>query len=210
MANNSGDQLASGGRSAQFNQASTQSELENDLKIQTPLYVMNKYLIDSPKYKELVKYLTTGEPLPEGIGAAILEPQERIDGTPLEISAIADPVFDSEFAEVEEAKPEVGYAAEPFGDNILVTRVAKEHTSNLIIPDSMKAKSEIGYVVAVGEAVKNVKAGMLILFDRFASHGNDYKFIDEEGIERPYVLLREYDAMCKLKKFNVSDRTESA
>ena len=203
MANNSGDQLASGGRSAQFNQASTGSEFENDLKLFPRFAVQKKYNLTDAQYDAIEESFRRGEDLPD------LRPTQEEPSEP-GLQPVADPVFDSEFAEVEEAKPEVGYAAEPFGDNILVTRVAKEHTSNLIIPDSMKAKSEIGYVVAVGEAVKNVKAGMLILFDRFASHGNDYKFIDEEGIERPYVLLREYDAMCKLKKFNVSDRTESA
>ena len=85
---------------------------------------------------------------------------------------------------------------------VLILRVEKEHTSNLIIPDSMKARSDIGFVKAVGEAVKFYKAGQLVLFDRFASHGADICLIDEEGIERNMLLLREYDILMRLKKVN--------
>ena len=90
-----------------------------------------------------------------------------------------------------EEKPKFGYEADPAGDCLLIQRVEREHTSNLILPDSLKAKSEIGFVKAAGESVKFYKAGDLVLFDKFASHGSEISLIDEDGIERQMLLLRE-------------------
>jgi co-chaperonin GroES (HSP10) len=105
--------------------------------------------------------------------------------------------------ELPEVKPQVGYRGKPFGDQILVQRVEREHSSSLIIPDSLKSKSDVGYVVAVGAKVEKMQAGQLILFDRFASHGADVDLIDEDGIQRKYLLLREYDALMELEKVSV-------
>ena len=98
------------------------------------------------------------------------------------------------------AKPEVGYRGKPFGDNVMIQRVEREHTSNLILPDSLKSKSDLGYVVAIGNRVENVKEGQLCCFDRFAAHGSEFELIDESGIKRQYLLLREYDIMIQLER----------
>jgi co-chaperonin GroES (HSP10) len=100
-------------------------------------------------------------------------------------------------------KPAVGYRGNAKGDNVLLLRVDKEHTSNLIIPDSMKSRSDIGFIVSVGQKVVDYNAGQLVLFDRFASHGSDVELIDEEGILRKYLLLREYDIMLELEKIQL-------
>lgn len=101
-------------------------------------------------------------------------------------------------------KPKVGYRGQPVGDSVLVQRVEREHSSNLVLPDSMKSKSEIGYIVAVGKKVKLYKQGQMVLFDKFASHGADIELVDEDGIERKYLLLKEYDLLMTLTKVNVS------
>lgn len=101
-------------------------------------------------------------------------------------------------------KPTVGYRGQPVGDSVLVQRVEREHSSNLVLPDSMKSKSEIGYIVAVGKKVKLYKQGQMVLFDKFASHGADIELVDEDGIERKYLLLKEYDLLMTLTKVKVS------
>ncbi len=106
-------------------------------------------------------------------------------------------------------KPQFGYIADPAGDCLLIQRVEREHTSNLILPDSLKAKSEIGFVKAAGEAVKFYKAGDLVLFDKFASHGAEISLIDEDGIERQMLLMREYDVLTRLKKVPLSETSET-
>lgn len=103
----------------------------------------------------------------------------------------------------EEPKPQVGYRGRPFWDQILIQRVEREHSSNIILPDSMKLKSDIGFVIAVGNKVEKIKEGQLVLFDRFASHGADIDLIDYDGIERKYLLLREYDVQLELEKIQV-------
>lgn len=105
-----------------------------------------------------------------------------------------------EITEVVQQKPAIGYEGQPVGDSILVQRVEREHSSLLVLPDSLKAKSDIGYVVAVGEEAKKAKQGTLILFDRFASHGADIDLIDSQGVQRSFLLLKDYDVLMSLKK----------
>lgn len=104
-----------------------------------------------------------------------------------------------------EDKPRVGYEGQPVGDSVLVARVEREHSSNLVLPDSMKAKSEIGYIVAVGEKVKRFKAGQMVMWDKFASHGADIELLDTEGVERHYLLVKDFDILMGLKKIKTGE-----
>ena|ERR1039458_9200154 len=125
-------------------------------------------------------------------------PEGTVSLTREDVIPVAEDPFDA--GPVPETKPEFGYEGDPVGDCVLIQRVEREHTSNLILPDSLKAKSDLGFVKAVGEAVKFYKPGNLVLFDKFASHGSDISLIDEDGIERHMLLLREYDLLMRLKK----------
>lgn len=188
-----GDVLASGGKSAQFQPASNQGELENDLKILPRLSVKEKYGVTDSEYWDALDLLSKKEPLPNWK----IEEDFQAPGIslpPIELQPIAT---------IEE-KQTFGYEGDPTGDCVLVQRVEREHSSNLILPDSLKAKSDIGFVKAVGESVKFYKPGQLILFDKFASHGADISLIDEDGIERQMLLLREYDITMRLKKITLT------
>jgi co-chaperonin GroES (HSP10) len=190
-----GDILAAGGKSANFQASQAGSDLENDLKLLPKEDVERKYGLDKGTYEELVGLLRAGGPLPD------LKVVEA--GSPVP----PEPVFapkgiprNGKLAKSERRKPSFGYIGSPGGDNVLIQRVEKEHTSTIILPDSMKAKSEIGFVKAVGKACKTWKPGQLVLFDKFASHGAENHLLDEQGIEREYLLLREYDILMALKK----------
>lgn len=148
-----------------------------------------------------------------GKSAQFQQPTKEMAGTEVwkDMPAL-EPVFMPEPAveflapkpeETPREKPQVGYEGDPTGDCVLVQRVEREHSSNLIVPDSMKAKSDIGFIKAVGKAVKFYKPGNLVLFDRFASHGADISLLDEDGVERHMLLLREYDILMRLKKINL-------
>jgi co-chaperonin GroES (HSP10) len=196
-----GDQLARGGKIAQFQQAVSASELENDLKIHLPEFVISKYSISGERYAELVSMLQRGVSLPS------LSPVLQIEPEPDLIPVAEDPFDPGPVppVEVESPAPEPlppasRYRGKARGDHVLVQRVEKEHSSNLIIPDSMKAKSDIGFIYSAGEKCDTFRPGMLVLFDRFSSHGADIDLIDEDGIERKLLLLREYDIQCELEK----------
>lgn len=151
-----------------------------------------------------------------GKSAQFQQPMNELPGTDVwsrppiastdpNLQSVAEEIF-TEYAPVELPAPEapkVGYRGKAFGDCILVQRVEKEHTSQLIIPDSMRAKSDIGYIYSAGAKCEKVTQGMLVLFDRFASHGAEIDLIDEDGIQRKLLLLREFDVQCELEKIRL-------
>lgn len=98
----------------------------------------------------------------------------------------------------------VHYSAEAKGDNVLVIRVEREHSSQLIIPESAKTKSDIGRVTAIGPDVKRCVKGDLILFDKFASHGKEIDLVDDQGIPRQHLLLNDVDVLLSLKRSAVA------
>ena len=195
-----GDQLAAGAKQATFQQANSHSELENDLKIHLASYVKQKYGINQADYSALIDVLKRGGELPPLVP---IPPVEITVITEPGLQPVAEEVFDPGPVPAEEAS-KVGYRGRARGDHIIIQRVEREHTSNLIIPDSMKAKSDIGFIYSAGEKCETYRQGMLVLFDRFASHGADIDLIDEEGIERKLLLLREYDVQCELEKVTLS------
>jgi co-chaperonin GroES (HSP10) len=91
------------------------------------------------------------------------------------------------------------YRATPVGDELLVEPVSKEHDSTFIIPDSAKGKTNTGYAVACGPDVKRCAQGNLVLFDVFAAHGKEIDVVDEQGIDRKRLLLKDYDILAVLE-----------
>ena len=191
-----GNQLASGARSATFQQATGESELSQDLKTQSMPFVCDRYAIDEREYHRLASLLAEGEPLPN----LTRLPDSRVE--------MPERPFAVEHFGIETQKPAVGYEGQPVGDSVLVTRVEKEHSSNLVLPDSMKAKSEIGYIVAVGEKVTDFKAGQMVMWDKFASHGADIELMDADGVQRSYLLLKMFDILMGLKKVTIRDNAQ--
>jgi co-chaperonin GroES (HSP10) len=190
----SGDKLASGGRSATFTQAAGQNELDHDLKTQSMPYCLEHWAIDEAEYKRLCFLISRREPLPQV-------------GRRYRIEVVADLMIPRETSEPQPIAPTVGYEGQPVGDSVLVTRVEREHSSNLVLPDSMKAKSEIGFIVAVGEKVADFKVGQMVMWDKFASHGADIELVDADGVERKLLLLKSFDILMALRKVTVSGQT---
>ena len=182
-----------------FNQSSKDSQLVFDLKVLTESQMVEKYGLQKGQFNELITRLQAGDPLPD------IHPVEEEDS-----DVYLGPKVDIEIP-VEPEKPAVVYQWDtPYGDNILVQRVDQEHSSNLVIPDSAKTKSQIGFVVAVGAGVKEVKQGSLVIFDAFASHGKETNLIDEQGVERQMLLLKEYDIQLPIKKVIRGENYEQA
>jgi len=94
------------------------------------------------------------------------------------------------------------YEGTPRRDNILVSPVESEHSSQLIIPKNMKSRTNIGYVKSVGPDVKDIKAGDLVLYDAFASYGAEISLMTD-GEETRFMLLKDYDIQLTLKKVEI-------
>jgi co-chaperonin GroES (HSP10) len=100
----------------------------------------------------------------------------------------------------EPVKSEYGYKARPRTDHIFVRRAAKEHSSALIIPDAYKENSDVGFIVNVGPQITDLKAGDLVLFDKYATVGTEVNLIDEEGDEVAMLLLRGINVQAILQR----------
>lgn len=121
-----------------------------------------------------------------------------------DLDKIADPTSDSHLPDLVDnsslwSKPHVQFKGKPRGDMVLVVRVEHKSASMLIVPDVAKGKSEIGRVAGKGIHVNDLEVGMLVMFDRFASVGNELKLVTEEG-EVEHLLLRESDVMLILEE----------
>ena len=78
----------------------------------------------------------------------------------------------------------------PLGERVLIRRsVAQSKTkSGLIIPDNAKEKPLEGEVLSVGDKVKDLKAGDVVLFGKYM--GNEVEIDSEE-----YVLVKAEDVI---------------
>lgn len=184
-----GDTLASGGRNAKF-QVGGEGEFIHDLKTLAAADFVTKYKIGQDEYSELITALRAGAkiavmpaPIAQGYGKLAQAPEP----TPIK-ATVRIPT-----------KPE--YEADAKGDNLLVIRVDREHSSQLIIPESAKAKSDVGRVAEAGPEVKRAKKGELVLFDRFAAHGKEIELVDEQGVPRQHLILNDVDILLGLKRF---------
>lgn len=107
-------------------------------------------------------------------------------------------------------KPAITYRGRPLGDRVLVKRLTRESASLIVIPDSAKAKSDMGIVVGVGDGLVdittgrrtplNVEPGELVLFDRFAAVGQEVALMDEKGEEAEHLILQACDILLVLSK----------
>jgi co-chaperonin GroES (HSP10) len=99
-------------------------------------------------------------------------------------------------------RPSVYYRGKPFNKRILITQVELESNSDIIIPDSAKAKSEVGRIVQFSDDSDlkrlGLKEGCLILFDRFAAIGQSFKLLNENGESVDHVLLQEADVQMEM------------
>ena len=89
-----------------------------------------------------------------------------------------------------DAKPEYGYKPSPLFDSVFIKPVPREHKARLITPDAYEPATDIGFVVAVGPAINGLKAGDLVLFDRFAKVGYEFTLVDETGDLVPMIRLQ--------------------
>lgn len=78
-------------------------------------------------------------------------------------------------------KLEYGYRPQALLDSVFVKPCAKEHKSRLITPDAYGTATDQGFVTAVGPKVEGIKAGDLVLYDRFAKVGYEFDLLDEDG-----------------------------
>lgn len=121
-----------------------------------------------------------------------------------DLDKVSDPTSDSHLPALVDnsalwSKPHVQFRGKPRGDMVLVVRVEQKSASMLIVPDVAKGKSEIGRVAGVGVNVSDLSIGMLVMFDRFASVGNELKLVTDEG-EVEHLLLRQDDVMLILEE----------
>lgn len=120
-----------------------------------------------------------------------------------DLDRVADPTSESHLPHLVDnsavAKPRVHFKGKPRGDMVLVVRMEQESSSLLVVPDVAKGKSEIGRVAGVGIKVTDIQIGDLVMFDRFASVGNEVKLVNEDG-EKEHLMLREYDVMLTLEE----------
>lgn len=182
-----GDELAGGRKSAQF-QVAGGDEFVHDLKTMTVENFIERYDVDEDGYRELLARLDSGEPIPP------VQRRQKNEPIPMHHPAVTTPPVKVHIPE----KPQ--YRAECRGDNVLVIRVEREHSSMLIIPESARAKSDVGRVAAVGKDVTRASKGELVLFDRFAAHGKEIELLDDQGIPRQHLLLNDVDILLGLER----------
>ena len=77
----------------------------------------------------------------------------------------------------------------PLGERVLVKRLEEENTtsSGIIIPDNAKEKPSRGEVVAVGDEVKELTCGNVVVFGKYSGNeisldGEKYLVINVEDI----------------------------
>jgi co-chaperonin GroES (HSP10) len=100
-------------------------------------------------------------------------------------------------------RPAVFYRGVPFNRRILVTQVELESNSSIIIPDSAKGHSEVGKIKAFSDDSElrtlGLKVGDLVLFDKYAAHGQMFPLLNESGETEPTLLLQEHDIQMKME-----------
>lgn len=171
-----------------------------DLKLFSRVDIRAKYGIDDESYDLAISKLSRGEEVPD------LVPTSKGPNSP---EQSPEPIaVEEDHFEVEISPASFGYKGTPFKNNILVNPVEHEHSSYLIIPENMKARSDIGYVKSVGPDVVGIKPGILVLYDKFASYGSDINLVDENGQERKFMLLKDVDIQLKLERVELDARNE--
>lgn len=83
----------------------------------------------------------------------------------------------------------------PLADNVLLCRVDEETVSSggIVIPDAAKQKPDQGVVLDIGDEVKNVKTGELVLFEQHS--GSEVKVGDNT-----LLILKEENIVAVLSE----------
>lgn len=197
-----GDVLARGAKRATFDATNKKmNETEFDLRTLSKEEFLKKYsdeshILADGVYEKLLAAVASGAAIPN-------LPAVTKEESPSEIPDHVD-----NLARILPPKLAFRYEGQPFNDMVLVERVERESNSAIIIPDSVKAKSDMGIVVSVGDGTRadgavrpiKVSAGELVLFDRYAAAGADIALNDKDGNEKTYLMLREYDILLRLTK----------
>jgi hypothetical protein len=167
-------------------------QFDYDMSVLPTEQVMEKYGIGQEEMNNYISWRARGIMLPD------LQP---VNGS--ETSPVKAQTNENKDVPIGAEKPQSGYFLDDVGGhNIIVERTSREHTGRLSIPDNQAQKSDLAFVRAVGLSVEWPRVGMLVLIDRFAAADAEIRLLDEYGIERPYLLLRDVDVFCSLKKSN--------
>tara|TARA_B100000902_G_scaffold363709_1_gene383140 strand:+ start:698 stop:970 length:273 start_codon:yes stop_codon:yes gene_type:complete len=78
----------------------------------------------------------------------------------------------------------------PVGDRILLKQHKAEETygnTNIYVPDSHKEKEDRGTVVAIGDDVKGIFEGEIVLFNQFIQP------VKVSHMDEDHILLRQQD-----------------
>lgn len=106
-------------------------------------------------------------------------------------------------------KPAVTYRGRPFFGRVLVVRVERQSNSTIIIPDSARGKSDVGRIVKFCPESQLEKYGLrqqaMILFDKFASVGQEFPLLGDDGKEVEHLLLMECDVQMELEEIRTEE-----
>ena len=98
-----------------------------------------------------------------------------------------------------------GYRATALGKNVFIKPVPKEHAAHFIIPDAYEPATDSGFVASAGPDVVGIKPGNLVLYDRFATTGNEFTLLDEDGELVPMVRLHSDFIYATLDRAGIRD-----
>jgi co-chaperonin GroES (HSP10) len=92
------------------------------------------------------------------------------------------------------------YKGRAFGKFVMIRRLESEHSGRLVMPERISGTSDVGWVASVGEDVKYIKKGDLVLFDQYCSVGRECRLLDGEGLPGDFLLAEEPDILAILEK----------
>lgn len=88
-----------------------------------------------------------------------------------------------------ESKPTHGYRPSALGRQVFIKPVPKDHPGRLITPPAYEPATDMGFVSAAGPEVTGVRVGQLVMYDKYATVGNEFELLDEDGEVVPMVRL---------------------
>ena len=129
-----------------------------------------------------------------GTFLAVLDPigERRID-----FASECLPIQPPAQEEVTAAPP---YKGRAFGKFVMIRRLESEHSGRLVMPERISGTSDVGWIASVGEDCKYIKAGMLVMFDQYATVGRECRLLDGEGLPGDFLLAEEPDILAILEK----------
>jgi hypothetical protein len=92
------------------------------------------------------------------------------------------------------------YKGRAFGKFVMIRRLESEHSGRLVMPERISGTSDVGWIASVGEDCKYIKAGMLVMFDQYATVGRECRLLDGEGLPGDFLLAEEPDILAILEK----------